>query len=101
MLCFFRSCSPATGNASYPVHARFTKREGVIKLIRICAVLLTVSSCSIPRWPVQAAPTSVYGLRLHNGWPEIHRGIDLAVPSGTPVQAMSDGTVEYAGALGD
>ena len=42
--------------------------------------------------------TSPFGLRWRGG-PEIHRGIDLDVPTGTPVRAMDDGRVRFAGAM--
>lgn len=41
--------------------------------------------------------TSPFGLR--GFWPDVHRGIDVYVPDGTPVQAMKDGTVEFAGTM--
>lgn len=53
----------------------------------------------MPRWPVDAPITSGYGLRLRGGWPDIHRGVDLDVPTGTPVYAMSAAQVRFAGVM--
>lgn len=67
---------------------------------RCCiAALLVMSStgCGLPRWPVDAPITSPFGLRVHGIVPEIHRGVDLAAPEGTPVRAMSSGRVRFAG----
>ena len=61
---------------------------------------LALAGCALPRWPVAGPVTSAFGLRLNGVMPEIHRGVDLAVPVGTPVQAMRGGTVEYAGSMG-
>ncbi|MCF8085435.1 MAG: M23 family metallopeptidase [Desulfohalobiaceae bacterium] len=50
-------------------------------------------------WPVNGEITSTYGLdRILNGQPRSpHRGIDVAVPSGTPVRAMESGKVALTG----
>ena len=44
-------------------------------------------------WPVSGPVTSGFGLR----WGRMHTGIDIAVPTGTPVHAAAAGTVVYAG----
>jgi murein DD-endopeptidase MepM/ murein hydrolase activator NlpD len=47
-------------------------------------------------WPVHGVLTSPFGWR----WGRMHEGIDLAVPSGTPVVAAASGTVIVAGWMG-
>lgn len=44
-------------------------------------------------WPVAGPVTSGFGVR----WGRMHEGIDIAVPSGTPVRAAAAGTVIEAG----
>ena len=43
--------------------------------------------------------SSPYGLRFDGIVPGIHRGVDIPVPVGTPVRAMSAGSVRVAGVM--
>jgi murein DD-endopeptidase MepM/ murein hydrolase activator NlpD len=55
------------------------------------------------RTPVDGAKiTSGFGMRHHPilGYSKMHKGIDFGVPSGTPIMAAGDGTIEMAGANG-
>ncbi len=58
-----------------------------------------LGACTLPRWPVDGTFTSPYGLRWSGG-PDLHRGVDVSVPSGTPVYPMSPGEVRFAGVMG-
>ena len=50
-------------------------------------------------FPVRGRVTSSYGLRIHPilGYARMHSGIDLAAAWGTPIRAVRDGLVSYAG----
>lgn len=47
-------------------------------------------------WPVNGPVTSPFGQR----WGRLHAGIDIAVPSGTPIRAVKDGAVALAAPYG-
>jgi murein DD-endopeptidase MepM/ murein hydrolase activator NlpD len=52
----------------------------------------TVSSSGLI-WPVSGPITSPFGWR----WGRMHQGIDIGVPSGTPIRAAASGTILYCG----
>jgi murein DD-endopeptidase MepM/ murein hydrolase activator NlpD len=47
-------------------------------------------------WPVNGPVVSPFGMR----WGRLHAGIDIAVPSGTPIRAAKSGTVALAAPYG-
>ena len=53
------------------------------------ALIALMTGCAVPRWPVEAAVTSPFGLRMRGIRPDLHRGVDLGVPSGTEVRSMN------------
>lgn len=58
---------------------------------------------SLMRTPVDGARmSSGFGLRRHPilGYTKMHKGMDFAAPTGTPIYAAGDGTIEYAGRNG-
>nr|PZN91434.1 MAG: hypothetical protein DIU52_02360 [bacterium] len=75
-------------------------RRGRRRRLSLLACVLLPLGCSIPRWPAHGPITSPFGLRFDGIRPEIHRGVDIALPEGTPVMAMKRGRVRHAGPLG-
>jgi murein DD-endopeptidase MepM/ murein hydrolase activator NlpD len=56
----------------------------------------TTPSASGLIWPVNGPVTSPFGYR----WGRLHAGIDIGVPSGTPIHAAASGSVALAGWVG-
>lgn len=47
-------------------------------------------------WPTTGRISSRFGER----WGRMHNGLDIAVPTGTPIRAAAAGTITYAGSMG-
>ena len=79
---------------------RFTTREGEVEYFNEKGESVKKA---LLRTPVDGARiSSKFGSRLHPilGYTTMHRGIDFAVPGGTPIMAAGNGTVEMAGTNG-
>ena len=51
-------------------------------------------------WPAEGMLTSLFGTREHamgGGSTQLHTGIDISIPTGTPVHATLEGTIVFAG----
>jgi murein DD-endopeptidase MepM/ murein hydrolase activator NlpD len=72
-------------------------------LWRILAAMtvLGLPGCGLPRWPVEEPLIAPFGVRFESGSATIHRGVDIVVPTGTPVYAMSNGQVSFTGTMTD
>jgi murein DD-endopeptidase MepM/ murein hydrolase activator NlpD len=73
---------------------------GIMQLsLTALALLLLLTGCSIPRWPVDGDISSPYGVRRSGFDFRVHRGVDIPLPVGTPVRAMAPGRVHFAGTM--
>ena len=70
----------------------------MLRRCSLVAVTLILPACVAADWPVRGPLTSAFGLRWQGG-PDVHRGVDISVPDGTPVRAMEDARVRFAGAM--
>lgn len=79
---------------------RFTPRDGEVEYFNEKGESVKKA---LLRTPVDGARiSSKFGSRLHPilGYTTMHRGIDFAVPGGTPIMAAGNGTIEFAGENG-
>lgn len=75
-------------------------RRRATRAALVVALALVSTGCAIPRWPVEGPLTSPFGLRFRGLRPDLHRGVDVGVATGTPVRAMAAGRVRFAGTMG-
>ncbi|MDH3223890.1 MAG: M23 family metallopeptidase, partial [Gemmatimonadota bacterium] len=70
-----------------------------VRLAMLAALLPMFSSCQVPRWPIQGTLRSPFGIRMEGLRPDVHRGVDVASPTGTPVRPILDGRIRFAGVM--
>lgn len=68
-----------------------------VRILPLLALALCLTGCGLPHWPVPGTLSSPFGLRLRGWRPDIHPGVDIASPEGTPVHAIKHGRVRFAG----
>lgn len=78
--------------------AKFTQRS-LLEIDRAVSRQQERLKCIPSIWPVQGWVTSGFGYRPDpfTGKSEMHQGMDIVAPRGTPIVAPADGKVVYAG----
>lgn len=67
-------------------------------LLSLAFLAMALQGCQTPRWPVEGALRSPFGIRPHGGV-DLHRGVDLEAAIGTPVRPVLPGRVRFAGSM--
>lgn len=83
----------------FPVY-RFEKEDGFVDYYEPHGHSVKKT---LMKTPVNGARlSSGYGMRMHPilGYNKMHKGLDFAAPTGTPIYAAGDGIVEYIGRRG-
>lgn len=73
--------------------------HSAVKSSTLAVLLLAgaLGGCTLPRWPLESGTmTSPFGLRFRGIRPDLHHGVDIAAPEGTPVRALDEGRVSFA-----
>lgn len=87
------------GNRDYPIY-RFEMDDGRVDYFEPDGISIRKT---LMKTPVDGARiSSGFGMRKHPvmGYSKMHKGMDFAAPTGTPIYAAGDGVVERAGRNG-
>ncbi len=60
-----------------------------------------MAGCGVSRWPTNGPLAAPFGMRWDGALPDVHKGVDIVVVSGTPVAAMAPGRVRFSGTMED
>jgi len=86
--------APSPSYADVVAHRKLLEHAAAVDaLLSEPSRVLSTAGDEALRWPVEGSLTSPFGSRSGR----MHRGIDVAAPVGTPVHAVQDGTVAFAG----
>lgn len=91
--------SLTVGGREHPIY-RFEMDDGRIDFFEPDGISIRKT---LMKTPIDGARiSSGFGMRKHPvlGYNKMHKGMDFAAPTGTPIYAAGDGTVEHAGRKG-